>query len=318
MFSKQFVAVAALAAVSGLVTTPSLGLITIPTVAIGNVGNQADTRVMLDGTTGYGAVAYEYNIGTTEVTIAQYTSFLNAVAATDRVNGLYSDGMALANGGITRTGTNGSYRYTAVSTRANHPVNYVSFWDAARFANWMHNGQPVGLQNNSTTEDGAYTLTSSGRFANTITRNANWRWAITSENEWYKAAFYQPQSQGGDSDNYWLYGTSTNIINGSLANVGNDATTPVGSYAANSNGVFDMAGNLAEWTESIEGTSRVLRGGDFQNNYFTNEAGYRRAWPATDENYRQGFRLTSQIPCAPSVLLLALGGIIGPRRRRHK
>ena len=29
---------------------------------------------------------------------------------------------------------------------ANRPVNYVNFWDAARFANWLHNGQPVGPQ----------------------------------------------------------------------------------------------------------------------------------------------------------------------------
>ena len=26
----------------------------------------------------------------------------------------------------------------------NKPVNYVSFWDAARFANWLTNGQGSG------------------------------------------------------------------------------------------------------------------------------------------------------------------------------
>ena len=39
---------------------------------------------------------------------------------------------------------------------ADRPVNYVSFWDAARFANWLHNGQPTGAQGAGTTEDGAY------------------------------------------------------------------------------------------------------------------------------------------------------------------
>ncbi len=42
------------------------------------------------------------------------------------------------------------------------PVNFVSFWDGLRFANWLHNGQPTGAQGNSTTEDGAYTLTAGG------------------------------------------------------------------------------------------------------------------------------------------------------------
>ncbi len=43
--------------------------VTIPTVPVGNAGNAADT-------TGYGAVTYDYRIGTTEVTNAQYVAFL--------------------------------------------------------------------------------------------------------------------------------------------------------------------------------------------------------------------------------------------------
>jgi hypothetical protein len=37
-------------------------------------------------------------------------------------------------------------------------VNHVSWYDAVRFANWLHNGQPTGAQDNTTTEGGAYTL----------------------------------------------------------------------------------------------------------------------------------------------------------------
>ncbi len=33
---------------------------------------------------------------------------------------------------------------------------------------------------------------------------------IPSEDEWYKAAYYQPADQGGDTDNYWLYPTASN------------------------------------------------------------------------------------------------------------
>lgn len=132
--------------------------ITIPTVPVGNPGNVADTTVMQDGTKGYGSVAYNYRIGTTEVTVGQYTAFLNAVAATDTY-ALYNTKMAtnLNIAGIARSGSSGGYTYSVIGS-ANHPVTYVGWGDAARFANWLHNGQPTGAQSASTTEDGAYTL----------------------------------------------------------------------------------------------------------------------------------------------------------------
>jgi hypothetical protein len=71
-------------------------------------------------------------------------------------------------------------------------VDFVSFWNALRFANWLHNGQPRGLQDETTTEDGAYTLTPTGIVNNTITRNPGAVVFLPSENEWYKAAYYDP------------------------------------------------------------------------------------------------------------------------------
>lgn len=202
MLEMQYIRAAARAAISGLgASIASASVITFP---IGNPGNTADP------TTGFGSVAYTYNIAANEVTNSQYVAFLNAVAATD-ANSLYNTGMAGFHGGITRSGAPGSYSYATVSGRENNPVNYVSFWDATRFANWLHNGQPTGAQTNSTTEDGAYSLTPDGIEANTITRNAGWQWAVTSEDEWYKAAFHQPAAFGGDSDDYWLYPTSSNL-----------------------------------------------------------------------------------------------------------
>lgn len=90
---------------------------------IDKAGNANDT-------TGYGAVDYNYYIGTSEVTNGQYAAFLNSVAKSDP-NALYNTSMAGTYGGITRSGESGSYIYTA--TRANAPVNYVSFLDAAAF-----------------------------------------------------------------------------------------------------------------------------------------------------------------------------------------
>ncbi len=73
--------------------------ITIDTVLVGNTGN-------LPYDTGLGAVDYEYRIGTTEVTNAQYAAFLNAKAASDPL-GLYDMfmGFPSAFGGITRNGS---------------------------------------------------------------------------------------------------------------------------------------------------------------------------------------------------------------------
>ncbi|MBW2422485.1 MAG: SUMF1/EgtB/PvdO family nonheme iron enzyme [Deltaproteobacteria bacterium] len=154
-------------------------------VTVGDPGNACDTQSQ--GC--FGSVAYEYRISKYEVTNAQYAEFLNAVAATD-TNALYDNNMDGGVGGITRSGSSGSYTYSAIAGREDMPVNYVSFWDATRFSNWLHNWQPTGVQDNTTTENGAYTLTPSGIANNTVTRNAGAEVFVTSQDEWYKAAYY--------------------------------------------------------------------------------------------------------------------------------
>jgi hypothetical protein len=191
------------ATVFGVALTGSANAVTIKTVAVGNPGNAHDPA------TGdlYGGVGYEYRIGKHEVTIGQYTEFLNAVAADDTYS-LYNASMAtdLNIAGIARSGSAGNYAYSVIGS-PNRPVTYVSWGDAARFANWLHNGQPTGSQNASTTEDGAYTLNGAtlAIALNAVQRNAGAKWFIPTENEWYKAAYYQPVGQGGDADSYWAY-----------------------------------------------------------------------------------------------------------------
>src|SRR5688572_15433377 len=137
----------------------TLGGVSIVTVPVGDVGNAPDTSGHSGNTSGQGAVNYFYNIGKHEVTGGQYVEFLNAVAKTDTY-ALYDVGMADGIYGcrIQRTGAAGSYIYSIAPDRANRPVNFVNWGDAARFVNWLHNGQPIGGQNHSTTEDGAYFL----------------------------------------------------------------------------------------------------------------------------------------------------------------
>jgi hypothetical protein len=131
------------------------GLTSVEFVTVGNPGNAPDTRYGFP----VGAVDHVYQIGKFEVTAGQYAEFLNAVAKVDP-NGLYNTSMGDPGGHYgannVRSGSSPNFSYSVPADCANRPVNFVNFWDAARFANWIQNGQPVGGQGPGTTEGGAY------------------------------------------------------------------------------------------------------------------------------------------------------------------
>ena len=297
-----------------LAASTASAAITIDTVFVGDAGNANDT------TTGYGAVAYDYHIGTHEVTNSQYTAFLNAVAATNDTHSLYNSEMGTsAFGGISRSGTAGSYSYSTRTGMADKPVNFVSFWDSARFANWLTNGQPTGAQGSGTTETGAYTLTSNGISSNTVTRG-DWYnasegntssetvFAIASEDEWYKAAYYDPTLNGG-TGGYYVYPTQRNTAptaqnppggeNSANYNDFRRGTTDVGAYphSASHYGTFDQGGNVFEWNDEIVTSStRGLRGGSFLYIDFNLQSSFRAFDGPASDSLVSGFRVSSLAP----------------------
>ena len=177
------------------------GLLEMPFVTVGNHGNTADPATAAPGTTTgrYGAVNRDYRIAVFETTIAQYVTFLNAVGATDEY-GLYSTNMLTDTriSGIISQGQPGSFVYSVIAGSEFKPITYVSWFDAARFANWLHNGQPTGLQTAATTEDGAYTL--NGAVGGSApARNPGAKFWIPDINEWHKAAYYDPTKAGTEA-----------------------------------------------------------------------------------------------------------------------
>lgn len=289
--------------------------VAIETVTVGNPGNGNDTYGE-----GYGGVDYTYNIGKYEVTAGQYNAFLNAVAATDTY-GLYNTLMWANSDGckIERAGFAGSYTYSVAPDWAERPVNYVSWSDAVRFANWLHNGQPTGAQDLTTTEDGSYYLNGATSTAAlmAVDREPDATWVIPSEDEWYKAAYHK---NDGVTGNYWAYPTSTNAVpSNNLVDPdpGNNATfddgggpavrpyfrTTAGAHENSSSpyGTFDQGGNVWEWNEATVPVSppilslRISRGGSFNSLVSMLHASIRGSIDLSVETGSFGFRV-AEIP----------------------
>jgi formylglycine-generating enzyme required for sulfatase activity len=181
---------------AALLVALSAGAVEIEWVLVGDPGNPPDTAAnCLNDAPDCGSVDHAYYISKYEITNAQYAEFLNAVAGAadpDRFDSLYDRQMGSDDlfGGITLGGSAGNFHYSVKPGFEDKPVVFVDFYDALRFANWLHNGQPTGAQGASTTEGGAYTITADGISDNTITRSPGALVSLPSENEWYKAAYY--------------------------------------------------------------------------------------------------------------------------------
>jgi len=311
-----------LAALACLLAAPAgAALITYQEVTVGNAGNAKDT-----GGTGHGAVAYDYQIGKYDVTIGQYTAFLNAVAATDTYS-LYNSSMGTDGNikGISRTGGSGRYTYSVLGS-ANRPITYVSWWDSARFSNWMANGQPTGAQTSTTTENGAYRV-NGATSGNAVAKNATNpntsaapTFYVPTENEWYKAAYYSPALNSA-SGGYYAYATQSNAAPGNVvgsaanrANYNNGvySVTQSGSYDSNQNyltdvgaftnsgsfyGTFDQSGNVFQWNDldGAAGSSRGLRGGGWGSLAFSVSSSFSDSYVPSLEGTSLGFRLASPV-----------------------
>ena len=262
-------------------------------VTIGNPGNANDSHG-----DGYGAVDYMYNIGKYEVTQNQWS----AVVAAD-TSGLLED---------------------PARWSGDQPVAVISWHDAAMFSNWLTSGDVT---------QGAYGINGSGEVTgidrNTAMSTYGVVYVIPTENEWYKAAYYDPSKPG-----YWDYPTKhddTDPPDGldSSSDTEFDAVFSDGYNQGHPNnvantgvlsayGTMGQGGNLFEWNETTIGSLRGVRGGDWGSIGYLH-ASY-RSWtmsPGASASYLS-FRVAS-VPEPGSLAMLAglaLMGLLYWRRRR--
>lgn len=324
-----------LAALAGItLVTPALAVVNIHYVPVGNPNGDGIPDPFFEGNTI--GVDYVYQIGKYEVTNAQYAEFLNAAdPAGANANGVYNGNMGSdARGGIAYTSSAASgAKYTIRSSMGDKPVNYVSWYDAARFANWLHNGQGSG-----STETGAYSLTLN---TGIILKNVDATVWLPSDQEWKKAAYFDP------TRGYWFYATQSDTIptvasanalggvsnpggnvvnydNGADWNAQNGNVTTVGSAGASSfYGTFDQGGNVAEWTDRVlvgdevivHGTLRGATGGSWKNDLYAMMSN-NFAYPVDEFDF-VGFRVAANVPEPTSlVLTMFAGGAMLLRRKR--
>jgi formylglycine-generating enzyme required for sulfatase activity len=330
----------------------SVPAVTIPTVPVGNPGNPGELSGEGAGGSGptalVGSVSYTFRMGKFEITAGQYADFLNAVARTDTY-GLYHPEMDItvnpANPygcNIVRTGSPGDYQYSVAPEWANRPADFVSWANAARFANWMHNGQPVGVQDLSTTEDGSYFLNGAVDFSSlmAVTRKPDATWVLPTEDEWYKSAYHK---NDGPTGNYWDYPTSTDIPPSNVlvepTDPGNNATfgaptprftigspywkTEVGAHENSKSpyGTLDQGGNVWELTETgIGGSTRVIRGGSFNGNLDQLHAEYRVGHGSpVNADVGFGFRLALvPEPLTAMMFVIGAGGLASRRGQNRR
>lgn len=300
-----------------LVSSAFAVVIEIDTSYVVDVGNANDS------TTGglYGAVNYGYYIGTYEVTNSQYVSFLNSTAATN-AHGLYNTDMSSStDGGIEQSGSTGTFAYSVKAGFGNKAVNYVSFWDAVRFTNYLTTGG---------TESGVYNLGEVTNSTNkTITRDAK-QWnaggvAIASEDEWYKAAYYMG---GSTNAGYWPHAHQSDLITANDANYSlNVGTlTDVGNYddAPSYYGTYDQGGNVWEFNDGIVGsTVGSLRGGAFGSKGTRLLSSFRSRLNLSSEHSNYGFRVSSLTPIIPepstyAVIFSSLALAVAIMRRKGR
>ena len=150
-------------------------------VFVGNTTN-------VDDDTNYGAVPYSYRVGKYEVSEAMIDAYNTA---------------------------NPSILITKDTRGADKPATSVSWNEAARFVNWLNTSQGYqaaykfdtdGFNDNIALWTPAEAWQQGGE---NLYRHKDAKYFLPSEDEWYKAAYYDPNKGGAGVGGYWDYATGS-------------------------------------------------------------------------------------------------------------
>jgi len=275
---------------------------TIDFVNIGNAGNAADT-------TTYGAVPYEYRASTYEIT-------------QDAINKATASGMS---------------NVTAGPWTGNQPAANLNWYEAAAFVNFLNtnSGKTAAYDLSWSGTAWSMTLWSSEQAwtagGTNLYRNKNAFYFLPSENEWYKAAYYNAAGT-----NYFLYPTASNTAPTAVAS-GTSADTAVYQFVSFSPAVVNAAGGLSSYGTMGQGgniwemnetafdgannspsESRALRGGSYPNDATRLVSSYHQATEPLDSVATIGFRVASvPEPSTYALLLLGAGAVYCWKRRKR-
>ena len=206
-----------------------------------------------------GSVAYPYGVGELEVTVGQWVAFLNTVDPLGRNRfKLWSENESgeewprFGQIDYTEAAVSGRHYSVAAPEWADKPYGFANFLRAARFANSVQNGKVLSRRKGTVagfptvtyrvrlsrnTETGMYKMSKRAPV-----RTAAKGFVIPSQNEWIKAAYYNPSGIGGKYS-YWEYPTNggsfseTNpeapteaLLDPATGDVTNSATQPLAIY----------------------------------------------------------------------------------------
>jgi formylglycine-generating enzyme required for sulfatase activity len=254
--------------VSSAVAQPAFDWITV-----GNPGNSPAPLgdPILDPATG--SVGYGYRITRSPVTADRWLEFVRAYQpyyTGDPYSWTFLGRMVTVDGDVPK-GPNGEVTYTLSQSRVNHPTT-AGLEFVARYCNWLHNGMAAeqwafesGVYDTSTffTDD-------QGVEHHDFNPAEGARYRIPTLSELLKAAFYDPEANGGHG-HWWQYSNRSDdpLVIGRPEDGGETigdlvihGDWPVGQYpdTTSAYGMLDYTGSVYQWTSTGEGDHRYAAG----------------------------------------------------------
>ncbi len=274
---------------------------TVDFVSISQTNNLADT-------TEYGAVPYNYRVGTYEISQLQ----------------------------ITKATQIGIANVSAGAWTGNQPAANISWYEAAAFVNFLNtnSGKTAAYILSWSGTAWSMTLQSSNAWTlggTNLYRNKDAFYFLPSDNEWYKAAYYNAAGT-----NYFLYPTASSKAPTPVAS-GTNARTAVYNLAASVPAMVDITGGLSPYgtmgqggnvvemmesafarTNSSPSELRGFRGGFWDSSALNLRSSLRDGYDPSSENSTIGFRVASvPEPSTYAFLLMTGAGALWMARRRR-